>query len=232
MCGRYTIRIDGNYLINFSNEEGAELFGRRRFNVAPTQEAPIVRPVDDQPEITLAHWGLVPSWAKDPKIGARMINARSETVAEKPSFRAAFKRRRCLVLADGYYEWRKVGKEKWPFHIHLQDRGTIAFAGLWEVWKSEPDTRMESFTIITTTANEFTKELHDRMPVILSPDDYEQWLDPAEQPADRLTAMLEPYAAKPLQMTAVSQYVNSVRHEGPECIEPIDSSKPPPGELF
>jgi putative SOS response-associated peptidase YedK len=155
------------------------------FNVAPTQPVAAVRvvPGGQERELVELRWGLIPSWADDPKIGYRMINARSETAATKPSFRSAFKVRRCLVVADGYYEWQKRDGAKQPFYIHMQGGKLFAFAGLWERWVPPDGEAIESCTILTTDANELTKPIHDRMPVIVDPPDFGQWLDPAEKPA-------------------------------------------------
>src|SRR5207245_756915 len=149
-------------------------------------------PGKDQPELANLRWGLVPSWADDPDIGYRMINARAETVADKPAFRAAFRQRRCLLLADGFYEWKPVGKHKQPYHFRLRDGKPFAFAGLWEHWEGD-DKRIESFTILTTTANEVVKPVHERMPVLLAPKDFERWLDPKKAGGPALLELLRPY---------------------------------------
>jgi putative SOS response-associated peptidase YedK len=172
--------------------------------------------------LTLLSWGLIPAWAKDPAMGRRMINARAETVAEKPAFRSAFRRRRCLIAADGYYEWRKTGKTKQPYYIRLKDERLFAFAGLWESWTgpdhsdSQP---LETCTIITTRANELSQPIHDRMPAILRESDYDLWLDPAEQDRDRLTPLLEPYDSDLMIADPVSTLVNNPRNDKPGCIE-------------
>ena len=170
-------------------------------------------------ELALLRWGLVPSWAKDPSIGNRMINARAETVATKPSYRAAFKRRRCLVPADGYYEWKKTGKAKQPYLIRLQDERPFAMAGLWESWQDAGGAALQTFTIITTEANEATCDIHNRMPVILSPGDYPLWLDPEFERAEQLQELLQPYDSHAMRLDPVSTYVNSPRNDSPECIE-------------
>ncbi len=162
--------------------------------------------------------GLIPSWAKDAKIGASCINARVETVDTKPAFRSAFKRRRCLVMADAYYEWRKEDKE--PFYISRKSDGPMAFAGLWEFWKS-PDGPVESCTIVTTEATESMDELHDRMPVILPPNDYDLWLDPEFQGKERLLSMLRPYPVEEMTAFPVSTIVKSPKNESPACIGPL-----------
>jgi putative SOS response-associated peptidase YedK len=191
-----------------------------RFNIAPTQPVAAVRlgETGGQREGVLLRWGLVPGWAKDPAMGSRLINARAETVAEKPSFRSAFKRRRCLIPADGYYEWQKTGSRKQPFFIRLKDERAFAFAGLWESWDKGGEGPLETCTIITTESNELTADIHPRMPVILDPRDYPVWLDPAVDDRRQLEPLLKPYAASDMQLDPVSIYVNSPRNEGPDCI--------------
>jgi putative SOS response-associated peptidase YedK len=192
-----------------------------RFNIAPTQSLAVVREaVKGDRRFDWLRWGLIPSWAKDPAIGNRTINARAETVAEKPAFRSAFRRRRCLVLADGYYEWRKEGKTKQPFYIRMRDEGPFAFAGLWERWSPDggEENLLETCTLITTDANELTRSIHDRMPVILSPDDYANWLDPQFDDREELLSLLCPYDSKVMQADPVSTHVNSPKHDDPECV--------------
>ena len=177
-------------------------------------------------QIELFHWGLIPSWAKDPKIGNRMINARSETLAEKPSFRNAYKRRRCLVLADGYYEWQKIPgeKSKQPVYIRLKSQKPFAFAGLWEVWKGTGmDEPLRSCTIITCPLNAVLAEIHHRMPVILPAEVYETWLAPDEQSSEVLQPLLVPYADEEMEAYPVSRFVNRSANNSPECIAPVDA---------
>jgi len=188
-----------------SDKDGGELGGD---NAAPaSREAVAVR------------WGLVPSWADDPKIGSRMINARSETAADKPSFRAAYKRRRCLIPASGFYEWRPTASPKQPFHIAPHAGGLLAFAGLWERWMSPAGETLESATILTTDANALIGAIHDRMPVILTPSEYDLWLA-AETPRERLQSLLRPAAEDLLDLQPISTHVNNVRCTGPECLAP------------
>jgi putative SOS response-associated peptidase YedK len=165
-------------------------------------------------------WGLIPSWADDPTIGNRLINARSETVASKPSFRAAFKNRRCLIPADGFYEWKKEGKTKQPLHIQRKHGLPFAFAGLWEEWERENEI-IQSCTIITTEANELMAEFHDRMPVILDAKHYELWLDPEVHDPNLLEPLLRPYPSEELVVHAVGSLVNNPRNEDPRCVEPM-----------
>jgi putative SOS response-associated peptidase YedK len=183
----------------------------------------VVRELEDgERRLDLLRWGLIPSWAKDPAVGARTINARAETVAEKPSFRAAFRRRRCLVLADGYYEWRKEGSKKQPYYIRMRDEAPFAFAGLWEYWSPGDDAEtLETCTLITTEANELTRAIHDRMPVILPPDAYEVWLDPELDDRPRLLSLLRPYESQALIADPVSTHVNNPKHDDPECVQVV-----------
>lgn len=211
MCGRFTLRTPANLLVErfmLASKPAVQL----RFNIAPTQEALVVRAVAGARQPTMMRWGLIPSWAKDPRIGASMINARSETVAEKPAFRTPFRRRRCLVLADGYYEWVRRGKAKIPHLYERRDEQPFALAGIWDEWQSSL-----SFAVLTTTANELAAPVHDRMPVILDDLDSTRWLDPATS-TDDLQHILEPYPSDLLQVREVGPYVNNAWHEGPECV--------------
>ena len=225
MCGRFTLTA--------SPAELAETFAeftppdelQPRYNIAPTQPVAAVAN-DGQNKIEYFHWGLIPFWAKDPAIGNRMINARAETLPEKPAFRTAYRRRRCLVLADGFYEWNKAAKDgekpvKTPFYISLESGEPFAFAGLWETWNSPEEALIRSCTIITTTPNELVAGIHNRMPVILPRAAYEQWLDPAEQSADSLNSLLVPYPASSMRAYPVSRLVNSPSNDRLECIAPL-----------
>jgi len=166
-------------------------------------------------------WGLIPSWASDPAIGNRMINARAETAPDKPAFRAAFRRRRCLVAADGFYEWQRSGRGKQPYFFRTRDDRLFAFAGLWESWEGADHLAIESCTILTTEAGEPVLPIHDRMPVILAPGDYDRWLDPAVQRPDALRPLLRPYPPEAMMGSAVGPHVNNPIHDDPRCIEPI-----------
>ena len=191
-----------------------------RYNVAPTDEALVIR---EEPgsvrEAAQMRWGLIPSWAKDPSIGNRMINARAETLAEKPAFRDSFTRQRCLVPADGFYEWHKTRHGKRPHYIQVAEGEVFAFAGLWDRWVSPTLGPVETFTIITTAPNELLRPIHDRMPVVLETRYYDQWLDPAIEDTSRLAGLLKPYPADRMSAYPVSRYVNDPRNEGPQCIE-------------
>lgn len=222
MCGRFTLTDpDQDLAVQFNLPEIPDM--QPRYNIAPTQPVAAVRASPDSMvrEMALLHWGLIPFWAKDPNIGNRMINARSETADEKPAFRAAFKRRRCLVVADGFYEWKKQEGGKQPFYIRLRDRRPFAFAGLWEFWKGEDEAAIESCTLLTTAPNEFIQSLHNRMPVILHPNDYEVWLDPEIQEPDVLKPLLSSYPSQQMAAYPVSRFVNSPKNDGPQCIEPL-----------
>ena len=223
MCGRFTLRTPANLIIEqFDAQLGLELQKtiRPRYNVAPTQLFPVLRGPERQVEAM--RWGLVPYWSKDPKGGARMINARSETVATKPAFRAAFKKRRCLVPADGYFEWVKVAKQKQPYWIRMKNEQPFLMAGLWESWRSKEnndEASLETFTILTTSSNSLTTDIHDRMPVILYPNDYETWLNPEIDTADKLEYLFEPHDASAMKVDAVSDRVNSVRNDDEQCVQ-------------
>ncbi len=221
MCGRFTLRARLEDLLAQFHLEAA-LRAEPRYNIAPTQIVLTVGMVDAKRTAVLRRWGLVPSWATDLKIGNSLINARAETVAVKPAFRSAFKRSRCLILADGFYEWRKDGAAKQPFLFQMDDGRPFAFAGLAEHW-TKGEQSVDSCSIITTEANELLAGIHDRMPVILPPDAYATWLDPEFHGIDHLQSLLRPYPADEMTATAVSTKVNSPRNQGPECVVPVDS---------
>jgi putative SOS response-associated peptidase YedK len=222
MCGRFTLTADPNQIRQafpwLNVPDGLE----PRYNVAPSQPVAVV-PNDGQNRLTFFNWGLIPSWAKDPEIGNRMINARAETLQEKPAFRAAFRRRRCLIIADGFYEWQAQSgrKSKIPMYIKMQSGQPFAFAGLWENWASPDGSQILSCTIITTEPNSLLQEIHNRMPVILPQEGYSLWLDPGEPDPGRLAALLKPYS--PAEMTAfpVSTLVNSPANESPDLVLPV-----------
>lgn len=221
MCGRYNLRLTPQELQKFF-----ELFREPppfsiRYNIAPTQTVPVVRLVEGHREAALLRWGLIPFWAKDAKIGAKMINARSDTILEKQTYKAAFKRRRCLVPASGFYEWKGPAKAKQPFHIHPQNDEPMAFAGLWETWGKDEDA-IESCAIITSDANSFMQPLHDRMPVILPKSLWSVWLDPDMHP-EGLAKLLEPTDWKGIVAEPVSTVVNNVRNDVPECVAPFSA---------
>ncbi|MBI5669151.1 MAG: SOS response-associated peptidase [Chloroflexi bacterium] len=191
-----------------------------RYNIAPTQPVAVIS--NDNPrELTFYKWGLIPSWAKDAAIGNKMINARAESVAEKPAFRAAFKRRRCILPSDGFYEWQERDGKKVPLFIHLEDRKLFGLAGLWEIWHSPEGDTVRSCTILTTDANDFMQPIHNRMPVILRKEDYDLWLAPDEPPSDVLQGLLRPYDSAPMRAYEVSKMVNRPGNDVPELIAPV-----------
>ena len=221
MCGRYTLTLSGDALAEaFDLAEVPEL--SPRYNVAPTQEVATLRQdaPGTAPGLTLMRWGLIPRWAKDKSIGNRMINARSETVAEKPAYRGPFKRQRCLILADGFYEWMKMPDGKQPFHIRLHDGEPFAIAGLWDRWKGEDGT-IESCTLLTTSPNPLVGDIHNRMPVILPREHYGTWLDPSESDRERLERLLVAYPAEAMEARPVSRLVNSPANDSPACLEAV-----------
>ena len=227
MCGRYTLRTPADRLAEAFGGVPAD-YPEVRYNIAPSQSVAAVRAGSDgnARQVVALRWGLIPSWAKDPAIGHRMINARAESLADKPSFRAAFRRRRCLVPADGFYEWQKRNGTKQPFYIARADGAPFAFAGLWERWDGGGEglaeaPPLESCTIVTTDANERVAPVHDRMPVILAPSDYALWLDPRVDDLPILEALLRPCPADDLFVWPVSTHVNSPAHDDPVCIEPL-----------
>ncbi len=221
MCGRFTLTISGDEIAKcFQVSEVQD--GPPRYNIAPSQEIlTIVQRLQGQRQLKAMKWGLIPSWSFDVKIGSKLLNARGETVAEKPSFRNAFKHRRCLIIADGFYEWQNPRKNKQPYYIHLKTRQPFAFAGLWEVWNSGQTEEILSCCIITTEANELMKPLHHRMPVILSRDAYSQWLDPNVSNRDILESFLTPYESDAMSAYQVSQKVNRPTNDHPDCLKAI-----------
>ena len=224
MCGRFTLISNiGELQLRFGFAmEPPET--QPRYNIAPTQQ--VLTVVNDgERRGELMRWGLVPSWAKDVKIGNRMINAVSETAASKPAFRSAFRRRRCLVLADGFFEWRKEGKQRIPLYFSQKSGEPMAFAGLWENWQSPEGEWIRSCTILTTAANSFIEPIHNRMPVILSAETEPLWLDPLTDTPANLEPLLLPAPPELLDAVEVSPTVNNVRNHGPDCIAPVTMSE-------
>lgn len=219
MCGRYNLRATPRELVEFFNLFREEnLPEKPRYNIAPTTQVLIVRNEDGERQAAQVRWGLVPFWAKDLKIGSSLINARADTVASKPAFRAAYKKRRCLVPASGFYEWQPgPAKAKQAFHIHRQDDEPLAFAGLWEIW-DKGEQPVESCTIVTTDGNNLMQAMHNRMPVILSKSIWDVWLDPEVDPSG-LQELLVPSRDTKLTADPVGSYVNNVRNQGAGCVE-------------
>jgi putative SOS response-associated peptidase YedK len=222
MCGRFTLLAPGEAVADYFDLADTPILAPR-YNIAPTQPVAAVRVNRDSGvrELTHFHWGLIPRWAKDPTIGSRMINARSETAAEKPSFRTAFKYRRCLVPSDGFYEWQKVNGSKQPVRIQMADGSLFAIAGLWEHWQSPDGSEIESCTLLTTEPNDLLQPVHNRMPVILAQEDFDLWLDPGAQHPGEVQPLLRPYPADQMSFYPVSTHVNNPRNEDPQCIEPL-----------
>ena len=225
MCGRFFLILTLKDLL--------EIFGlaenglpEPRFNIAPSQNIPAIRREDSGPRLAMLRWGLIPPWAKDPKIGFRTINARSETAASMPSFRAAFRRRRCLIPASGFFEWDRRSGGRRPYQVRRADGRPMAFAGLWEQWRNPQDENViESCAILTTEANEEISRIHDRMPAILEPSEFFLWLDPEERRPDRLQVLLRPLGNGRLRLQPVSPYVNNPRHEGEQCLQPAPETE-------
>ena len=229
MCGRFTVQV--------GTPDLADLFGavpvgeslKPSFNAAPGHLVPVVIREGDGLCLSSFKWGLIPSWAKDPAIGNKLINARAETVAEKPSFRQAFMKRRCLILADGFFEWKSEGGRKVPYHITLTDRSVFAFAGLWERWRPEKGEEIRSCVIITTAANDFMRPIHHRMPVILPAGSEGAWLDPNQRDRQALLELLVPYPSSAMRAVVVSTLVNSPRNNSPQCLLPMGDGRPEGG---
>ncbi len=239
MCGRFVSSSPPDQLAKYFDVEAlGESLLDPNYNVAPTNDIYAVLESGGVRRMEPLHWGLVPFWAKELKIGNRMINARSETLATKNAFRSAFKKRRCIIPADGFFEWEKIEgrKTKQPYFIHRKDDEPLAFAGLWEVWRGpdrDSDESVTSCTIITTSANETMEKIHDRMPVILPPSAYDEWLDRDDDDVETLGRLLVPAPVSLLTMHTVSTDVNKVQNKGPELIESIDpSSGDPQGSLL
>ncbi|MFB8426043.1 SOS response-associated peptidase [Priestia megaterium] len=223
MCGRFSLTTDiAELQEQFNFDFNGEFTFGSRFNIAPSQQVLTLGSSKGKRVGTTMKWGLVPYWADDIKIGYKMINARGESVNEKASFKRPFKSKRCLILADGFYEWKKEGKNKQPFRFVMKDERPFAFAGLWEQWNrgEEP---LYTCTIITTKPNEVTEKVHDRMPVILEEDAYDLWLDPQMEDSEYLKSLLVPYPAEQMKMYPVSTIVNSPKNDVKECLAPLNS---------
>ena len=230
MCGRFTLTMDPEQLREAMPWLEIPSGFAPRYNIAPTQPIAVVPNLavkeNEKPRLDFFVWGLIPYWAKDPTIGSRMINARAETLAEKPSFKNAFRRRRCLVLADGFYEWKKDEQEgksvKIPTYIRLKSGDPFAFAGLWELWNAPDGSQVYSATIITSEPNDFMRTIHNRMPVILPEERYGDWLNPDEADPASLQHLLTPYPAELMSGYAVSRQVNSPSNDSPALVVPAD----------
>jgi putative SOS response-associated peptidase YedK len=222
MCGRFSLAASGETIRDlFQLTEVPVMEGH--YNVAPTQPVAVVRLKPDGAgrRLDRLRWGLIPNWCPELPQAAPLINARAETAAEKPAFRIPFRQRRCLVPADGFYEWQKQGDRKQPYCIRLKDGKPFAFAGLWDAWRTPENEVLESCTILTTDANDLLRPVHDRMPVILQPRDFDRWLDTRLQNPEDVQSLLRPFAAESMTAFRISSYVNSTKNEGPKCIEPL-----------
>jgi putative SOS response-associated peptidase YedK len=220
MCGRYTVTSAPEAIRALFRYAEQPNFPPR-YNVAPTQPIPIVRLVEGKRQFALVRWGLLPSWVKDPKGFTLLINARGESAAEKPAFRAAMKRRRCLIPADGFYEWQKAGERKRPFYVRAKSGKPLAFAGLWETWTGPNGEELETGTIVTTAANKTLAPIHDRMPVIVPQDGFDLWLDTANVDAKTAAALIAPAPENLLEAFEISTAVNRVANDNPKLIEPV-----------
>jgi putative SOS response-associated peptidase YedK len=222
MCGRFTLSVFPEVLTQIFEVEKIPDF-KPQYNIAPTQMVLVVlyNTEGNKREIQRLRWGLIPSWAKEQSMGARLINARAETVAEKPAFRRAFKRQRCLVVADGFYEWQRQNGKKQPYYFRLSNGKPFGFAGLWEEWQSSEQERIKSCTILTTQANELLQMVHDRMPVILQQESYDLWLDPQVHDVELLQPLLYPYPSEAMTSYPVTTLVNSPKNNSAECITPV-----------
>lgn len=229
MCGRYTLYSDQESIeeafdvTHATDEEGVF---KKRYNIAPGSHNPVVlQPKPNKKGIGGLRWGLIPSWADDVNIGYKMINARSETIMEKKSFSKPFQRQRCIVPANGFYEWQTIFKKKIPFYISPVEKDLLGFAGLYERWTDPEDesNQIWSYTIITTQANELLKPLHERMPVILTEENYDKWLDPVNSDTEQLQELLVPYPSELLRVYRVSEDVNKTSNEGKELLQPVDA---------
>jgi putative SOS response-associated peptidase YedK len=224
MCGRYRLSRRKQIIEEHFDSVSGEEDWTPHFNVAPTQPVPVIRQNPHEPvrQLSLMRWGLIPSWAKDPSGAARMINARSETAATKPAFRDALKSRRCLIPADAFYEWSRVGKAKQPYCFEVNEGALFAFAGIWDRWKDPSGQWVKSCSILTTTPNAVASAVHDRMPVILDRDSYDVWLDPGMTNVVAASELLKPFGARLMRCYPVSSRINYVANDDPECSAPVE----------
>jgi|SRR5579864_8922445 len=223
MCGRYRLSRRKQIIEEYFETAPWEDEWSPRYNIAPTQQVPVIRQHPKEPirQISLMKWGLIPNWAKDPSIASGTINAKSETAATKPAFRDPMKYRRCLIPADGFYEWKRTGTSKQPYCFEVDDGGLFAFAGLWDGWKGGNGSWLRTCTILTTMPNSVTSAIHDRMPVIVNPDSYDLWLDPGMQNVAAISELLKPYDAQSMRCYPVSSRVNHVANDDEECSRPV-----------
>jgi putative SOS response-associated peptidase YedK len=224
MCGCYRLSRRKQIIEEHFDSVSGDEDWSPRFNIAPTQPIPVIRQNPKEPvrELSLVRWGLIPSWANDSSVAAKMINARSETAGTKPAFRDALKSRRCLIPADGFYEWMRTGKAKQPYCFEVNEGELFAFAGIWDRWRDRNGTTVKTCSILTTTPNAVTSPVHDRMPVILDPDRYDLWLDPGMQNVTAVSELLKPCDARLMRCYPVSTRVNHVGDDDPECSAPAE----------
>lgn len=223
MCGRFTLHTPESRIREaFNIEQTAPLGLKPRYNIAPSQQIPIIRDTETGHVMVMARWGLVPHWSKEPKTKYSTINARIESVAEKPAYRTPFKRQRCLIPADGFYEWKEINGDKIPHHIRMQNGDVFALAGLWDRWEGEGE-RLESCSIIVMPANEVMKLLHERMPAIIAPAHYDLWLDPRVTDKSEIMTYLNSAPSSQLVTYPISPWVNSPKHDDARCIQPAGS---------
>ncbi len=219
MCGRYALTSSPEVIAErFNLLWSAEL--QPHYNIAPSQMIPVVRASVKGRELVFLKWGLIPSWAKDPAIGTRLINARAESLPDRPAFRDAYRQRRCLIPADAFYQWKPYGKRKQPYCVYMADRKPFGLGGLWEQWQDPSGKTVETCTIITTDANELLAELHDRMPLIVHPSDYDAWLDAGNPRAEEL---LKPFPAREMRYYPVSAHVNKADNDDAECMTLVEN---------
>jgi putative SOS response-associated peptidase YedK len=228
MCGRYRLSRRKQIIEEHFDSVSGENDWSPRYNIAPTQPIPVIRQNPREPvrELSLVRWGLIPSWAKDSSVAAKMINARSETAGTKPAFRDALKFRRCLIPADGFYEWMRTGKAKQPYCFEVNEGELFAFAGLWDRWRNPSGNTVETCTILTTAPNALTAPVHDRMPVILDPDNYDLWLDPGMKNVAAASELLKPFDARLMRCYPVSTRINHVANDDEECSAPAGTQSP------
>jgi len=227
MCGRYRLSRRKQIVEEYFDCPSDEQDWAPRFNIAPTQPVPVIRQHPREPvrKLSLLKWGLIPSWAKDSSVSASMINARSETAHAKPAFRDALRSRRCLIPADGFYEWVRTAKPKQPYCFEVNDGELFAFAGLWDGWKDPNGNWIRTCSILTTTPNAVTSAVHDRMPVILDPKDYDVWLDPGMQNVAEVSALLKPCDARLMRCYPVSTRINNVANDDEECSKAVEPAQ-------
>jgi len=221
MCGRFTLQSPEALIRKAFNLPAGDMLGLSpRYNIAPSQDIPIIRDTKKGPELVLAKWGLIPHWSKESNTKYSTINARIETVAEKPTYRTPFKNTRCLIPADGFYEWKVVNGHKIPHYIHMRKGSVFAFAGIWDQWEGEGET-LDSCSIIVMPSNEVMKPIHERMPAIIAPTHYDLWLDPRVNEKDEIMGFLNSAPSSSLKFHPISPWVNSPKHDDERCIQPV-----------